>query len=91
MAIRVEFYGIARQRAGVAEVDVPLCGPEMPLGELLSEVGRRFPALAAECLAGNRPRAGYVVNIGGDRFASHPATALADGQSLLFLSADGGG
>ena len=90
MLIRVEFFGVARLRAGVVSAEINLAGAAV-LGDVIQELRSRFPELAAECFSGNRPRDGYTANIGGTRFVSDPATPLADGDALLILSADAGG
>jgi molybdopterin converting factor small subunit len=85
--IRVEFFGIPRARAGVPGTTA--CGAK--LGDVLADLAQRFPELAAACLEGNRLRAEYAANLNGRLFVRDPATALAPGDSLLILSADGGG
>ena len=91
MAIRVEFFGIARQRAGVGQFELTAERAVMPLGDVLSAIGRQFPRVATDCLLGDRPRPGFVVNLGGQRFVSRPETAVSDGDCVLLLSADAGG
>lgn len=91
MAIRVEFFGIARQRAGVGQVEIAGGQQTMPLGDVLEAVGRQFPRVATDCLLGNRPRPGFVINLGGQRFVSHPEAVVNDGECVLLLSADAGG
>jgi len=86
-AIRVEFYGIPRERAGVAATTAD----GGSLGELLADLGARFPRLAESCLAGNRLRPEYAANLNGARFVTSPETKLAPGDVLLVLSADAGG
>ena len=87
MSIVVELFGICRQRAGVASADVPgSC-----LGDVLEELATRYPRLAAECIDRRRLRAGYLANLGGQRFVSDPDTPLAAGDSLLLMSLDAGG
>jgi molybdopterin converting factor small subunit len=90
MAICVEFYGIVRQRAGTAAVELAVDGP-LTLAEVLERIASRFPRVASECLCGNRLRSGYVANVDGARFLSDPDTELPDGSVLLILSADAGG
>jgi molybdopterin converting factor small subunit len=91
MAIRVEFFGIARQRAGVGQIEIDSSPGQLSLGEVLTTVGQRFPKLAADCLAGNRPRPGFIINLGGQRFISQPDAIVRDGECVLLLSADAGG
>ncbi|MBI1902613.1 MAG: MoaD/ThiS family protein [Planctomycetia bacterium] len=91
MSITVEFFGIPRQRAGVA---VAVC-PGERLGDVLRDLAGRFPAFAETCLdlgsSGSRLRAGFVANVNGERFLSDPAATLKPGDSLLILGADAGG
>lgn len=87
MSIRVELYGIPRERAGTACTSAA----GRRLGEVLSELASRFPRLAETCFAGSQLKAGYVANLNGRQFVSDPRTALEPGDSLLILSADAGG
>jgi sulfur-carrier protein len=91
MAIRVEFYGIARQRAGVSELALDVPAGAMRLGDALAEVRGQLPQLGAELVSGSRLHESLTANLDGIRFVSDPATLIRDGQSLLILSADAGG
>jgi len=91
MAIRVEFYGIARQRAGVGEVRLELESHQAPLADVLRRLAERLPALGHELLIQGRLHESLMANLDGQRFVSDPATPIGDGQSLLILSADAGG
>ena len=86
MSITIEFFGVPRQRAGTERVEIEAGS----LGEALAVLCERFGGLAEMC-DGERLRPGYVANLNGDRFVSEPDTPLADGDSLLILSADAGG
>lgn len=87
MAVLVELFGICRERAGVAEVDVPgEC-----LGDVLEALSRKYPRLAVDCIERRSLRSGYIANLRGERFVSDPDTPLADGDSLLLMSLDAGG
>jgi molybdopterin converting factor small subunit len=90
--VRVEFFGIVRRRAGLAELDVPI--PEeadsLTLGEVLAAVRDRIPQLA-ECVTGTRPADGYLTCINGRLFTTDAATLLRAGDSVQLLSADVGG
>jgi sulfur-carrier protein len=90
MAIRVEFFGVARQRAGVASLDLPLPMPAT-LQDCLAALGHRFPSFERDCLEQTRLRRPFAANLGGQRFISDAAEPLADGDTLLILSADAGG
>ena len=87
MTVHVEFFGIPRQRAGVASVDVEADS----LGEVVRQLAGRFPRLAKTCLESDRLKSGYTANINGRSFTTDPATPLNDGDSVLILSADAGG
>ncbi len=91
MNIKVEFYGVVRQRTGTANVSVETATAETRLRDVLGELADRFPALRGECIVGQRLGSGYIANINGSRFVSDPDTALNDGDELMILSADAGG
>ncbi len=90
MTIRVEFFGIPRQRAGQFSIVLPLSGPVL-LKTVFHELAARFPGLATECLHGDRLQPGYVANIDGKQFVCDPDTLLANDTCLLIMSADAGG
>ena len=83
----VEFFGVPRQRTGVARTQAE----GRTLSEVLADLARRFPAFAASCLDGDQLRAGYMASIDAERFLTVGSTPLADGQTILILSADAGG
>jgi molybdopterin converting factor small subunit len=92
VAVRVEFYGIPRQRAGVATASV--VGTR--LGELIQELARQFPLFARDCvvedcLADSCLQPGYTANLNGERFTSDPATVVCDNDVVLIMSLDAGG
>ena len=82
----VEFLGVSRERAGVAEIDVQAD----TLGRLLGTLAARMPGLA-ELIVVDRLHPSFAANLNGDRFISDPATPLADDDRVLILSADVGG
>lgn len=87
MRVPVELYGIPRQRAGVDRTTARgTC-----LAEVLADLAGRYPRLAETCIEGGQLRPGFVANVGGNRFVTDPETPLAEGDSLLILSADAGG
>ena len=87
MSVRVELYGIPRERAGTACTSA--AGAR--LGEVLADLATRFPRLAETCIAGARLQPGYVANLNGQRFVTDPGTIIQAGDALLILSADAGG
>jgi molybdopterin converting factor small subunit len=84
--MHVEFLGVPRERAGIAELDVEA----KTLGGLLGTLATRMPGLA-ELIAGNRLHPSLAASLNGDRFISDPATPLGDEDRVLILSADAGG
>lgn len=83
--MRVEFYGLARLRAGRAD--------------LIVEAGTVQQALAAaqaacpglRVLRDNRVSPEYLVSLGGTRFTTNLDEPLADGDTVLVFGADAGG
>ncbi len=90
MSIHVEFFGIARQRAGVAKVEVP-CDGATNLAAIVAALSERFPPLAGECFDQGGLRPGFIGNIDGERFVFDPETYIDSGCTLLIMSADAGG
>jgi molybdopterin converting factor small subunit len=84
--MRVEFYGVSRQRAGRADVDIRAS----TLGELLTILSAEMPALGELVDAGHLHPA-LAASLNGDRFVRDPQTPLADDDCVLLLSADAGG
>jgi molybdopterin converting factor small subunit len=84
--MHVEFLGVTRERAGVAELDVQA----ETLGRLLGTLAARMPALG-ELIAVDRLHPSLAANLNGDRFISDPETPLGKDDRVLILSADAGG
>lgn len=84
--MHVEFLGIPRQRAGVTDLEIEAGR----LGDVLHELGARFPALH-ELIADGRLHPSIVANLNGDEFVSDPDRQLTASDHLLILSADVGG
>jgi molybdopterin converting factor small subunit len=84
--MHVELLGVPRERAGVAELDLPADS----LGQLLVALAARFPSLS-DLIVEDRLQSSLVANLNGDRFVSDPTTKLREGDSVLILSADAGG
>lgn len=87
MSVTIEFFGIARRRAGIERLDVEA----VTLGEALDRVTERLPESTGEFLREGRLAAGYLASRNGRQFISDRSAPLADGDSLLILSADVGG
>ena len=84
--MQVEFYGVARQRAGRAQLELTAS----TLGALVQTLAAEFPDLA-ELIDGDRLDPVLVASLNGDRFVRDPLTPLADRDCVLILSADAGG
>ena len=87
MPVTIELFGIARSRAGVAEVEVEAA----TLKEALRALLETCPGLAPEVLTSNGPAPGYLLSLDGQEFLDDPGRALPDGARLLLLSAQAGG
>jgi molybdopterin converting factor small subunit len=87
VAVRVEFFGIARERAGVAAIDVDAC----TLGDALRAAAAQLPGFGQACLENCRLQPGYLANVNGLAFTADPKMPLQDGDAVLILSADAGG
>ena len=87
MTVRIEFYGIARRRAGVPSIEVEAT----TLTEALHAAAVALPDFADDCLDGDRLRPDYLANVNGREFTSGSKTPLQDGDTVLILSADAGG
>lgn len=89
--MRVEFFGIPRARAGVADTVIPLTRDEIELSELLATLSQRFPELSRECFNDQSIRDGFSANINGRRFIRKPDDRIKAGETVLLFSADAGG
>ena len=84
--MHVEFLGIPRERAGIAEVEIDAT----TLGDVLGILAVRFPALRELITAGGLHPA-VAANLNGDAFVRDPQTTLHADDRLILLSADAGG
>ena len=84
--MRVEFLGLPRERAGIAELELQAD----TLGQLLATLAIRFPSLG-EFITGDHLCSSFVANLNGDQFVSDPLTRFRDDDCVLILSADAGG
>jgi len=87
MPVRVEFLGLPRHRTGVAMLEVRAA----TLGQAIAQAARLLPQLEEICFQQGRLRPGYLASINGKTFVTDPAVALAEGDTVLVLSADAGG
>lgn len=88
MSVRIEFFGIPRERAGVAAIELHDPGT---LGDAFQMLAQRLPELATNCLSDGQLKSGYLANLNGERFTSDPTLPLHAGDAVLILSADAGG
>jgi molybdopterin converting factor small subunit len=84
--VTVELFGVPRQRAGRAEVQV-VAGT---VTEVLAALVQACPGLAGLVQQG-RLSPHYLLSLDGREFVSDPARVLHPGDRLLLLSADAGG
>jgi molybdopterin converting factor small subunit len=82
----VEFLGIPRERAGVAEVEVEAD----TLGQLLGTLATKFPGFG-DLISADGLHPALAANLNGDEFVSSPETVLEATDHILILSADVGG
>lgn len=83
----VEFFGIPRQRAGVAQVELEA----NTVAELLEAILQAFPDLEDIRSGDGHLAPQYLLSVEGRRFVADPATPLMPGENVLLLSADVGG
>jgi molybdopterin converting factor small subunit len=82
----VEFFGIPRERTGLAELELPAS----TLGEALAALADRFPHFG-ELVSNGRLHPSLAASLNANEFVSDPHTPLAAHDRLLLLSADAGG
>ena len=82
----VEFFGIPRERAGLAGMEVRA----ETLGQLFATLAVEIPSFDS-LLRGQQLHPCFVANLNGDRFVSDPGTPLKENDRVLILSADAGG
>ncbi len=89
--ICVELFGVPRQRAGCAVVELECGAKGMNLAQILQELETRLPVLAAECFPNGTLHRAYTVNLDGEKFLRNADTQIKPGQHLLIMSTDAGG
>jgi molybdopterin converting factor small subunit len=82
----VEFLGIPRERAGIAELELEAA----TLGQVLDALAARYPRFG-ELIADGRLHPSIAASLNADLFIHDPATPLGKDDRLLILSADAGG
>jgi len=83
----VEFYGMARARAGRAELSLPAESARAAL----RAVTRACPVLGDLWAADGKLSRHYLLSLDGERFLTDLDEPLPPGARLLLLSADAGG
>lgn len=83
--IRVEFFGLARERAGIANWEVPACR----LMELLHQIECAFPNFQG-LLTSDGTASPFRISLNGERFVTTDEK-LQPGEKVLILGAEAGG
>lgn len=83
--VRVELYGLARHRAGIAAITVT----GTTVGQALAAVDQAYPTV--QLLREGRVSPEYLVSVRGGRFTTDLSEALNEGDALVLLGADAGG
>jgi len=89
--VTIEFFGVARLRSGVRELQLEFDAEHIPLKQLLHAAAQQLPEWSATCMQGEGLSPGYLANIDGARFVTDPQCRIHDGQAVLILAADAGG
>ena len=84
-------YGLARQRAGVAQMQLHFDQQPVVLRELLQRLEASLPGLQADCLVDGELSEYYLISLDGDRFTRDGDESLEGVTRVLLLSADAGG
>jgi molybdopterin converting factor small subunit len=84
--MRVEFFGLPRERAGISELEIEAD----TLGQLITALASRFPAFGDLMPAGHL-HPSVAANLNGDVFVRDPETPFTKNDRVLILSADAGG
>ena len=85
--VTVEFYGVPRHRAGVAELRVA----PGTVAEILARVTQHCHGLPELVNANGELAPHYLLSVNGERFVTSLAEELPAGSRLLLLSGDAGG
>ncbi len=85
--VTVEFYGMARQRAGCARADLEAG----TVAEALAAAVRACPGLGAVVRPDGGVAKEYLVSVNGERFVREAGQELREGDAVLLLGADAGG
>ena len=91
MKITIEYYGIPRQRVGIAREFYEFDGEEMGIHDVIRTVAKKHPAFEKHCMDGDILNKHMVVNLNGNQFFQSEDGLAPDGDALLILSMDAGG
>ena len=90
--IRIEFFGIPRQRAGVVETVIDFDGgEEIELHRVFRELTQQYPQLKEVCLSDGSLARGYIANIDGKKFVADSKAKVRSESTIMIMSADAGG
>ena len=87
MTITVEFFGIARKRAGLSSIEIDADS----VGAAFDLLTVRMPHWAEACLDDGQLTNSLIANINTHTFVTARNHPLNDGDHLLILAADVGG
>jgi molybdopterin converting factor small subunit len=83
--VRIEFYGLARLRAGRMGFEVVAA----TVGEALGAADTACPGLS--CVRNGRLATEYLLSTGAGQFTPDLTTLLVEGDTVLVFGADAGG
>ena len=89
--IRIEFYGIPRQRVGSPGYHLPVNQQEIQLSELIEQLTQRFPSLQPDCFSQGLISPNVKLSLDGEHFVTDIDAWINIRQTLLVMSADAGG
>lgn len=91
MHVRVEFFGMARLRAGISEYAVVLNQPSPTLGDVYQSLAQQLPGLVPHCIEHGHLQSGFLASINSGTFTSAADAVLHPDDVILILSTDAGG
>jgi len=87
VSISIELFGIARARAGVAEVQLEA----ITFGDALRDLARKVPALTEAIIVDGTLAPGWLVSLDGAEFLADLEARLPQDARLLLISSQAGG
>ena len=91
MKITIEYYGIPRQRVGIASELYEFDCEEMGIHDVIRIVAKKHPAFEKHCMDDGIVNKHMTVNLNGNQFFHSEDGIARDGDALLILSMDAGG